>query len=370
MWVYYIEDEPHFDKVLPLDLEYNPKGAASFQKRMVPLLVRSFPVNALNFCAFSLLHVEHSTAELEPERHNWIKYGRNEDEKRHYRAINENVAAFLSSDVSCSHRSALIAVPNTLDSGAIDFYLQPMNRRVSTIPAMHDRTAGTGMLMAVNVFLSNAGELYAASAYEDGSVMIFVCRDDFRDLDAISNSAPSASWKWDRIYYTTPHKQPALSLAVSHSKDYFLTSAADSRIVKHPIPTPSPATESLPDAMVRNPIQKEKTTTSGQQSLNIRDDGLLFATACWDQAFRVYYCENLSIMFRLNWHRDGCTAVAFGHISEHFEFDDPPPNPIEQEWCRSALQRQRVLNALMDHWLVVGSKDGQISLWLMYKACD
>ena len=78
--------------------------------------------------------------------------------------------------------------------------------------------------MAIEIFLTTAGELYAATGFEDGHVMLYVCRDDFKDTVAMQ----SCDWRWDNIYSHKPHRQPVLSIALSPAKDYFISSAADS----------------------------------------------------------------------------------------------------------------------------------------------
>ena len=259
----------------------------------------------------------------------------------------------------------LIAVPNTLDSGGIDFYCLQLSRRVSTIPS----ETQTGMLMAIEIFLSTAGELYAATGFEDGHIMLYVCRDDFRDVVAMQ----SCNWRWDKIYSHKSHKQPVLSIALSPAKDYFISSAADSLLVKHPIPTPSPTGSSLLGAAKYSPLLVEKMGHMGQQGLRIRSDNLIFAAACWDRAFRVYRCQTINTMSTYNWHREGCNAVAFGEIDNNPGHDtDPPPYetnpafPTHRPNTLGAMLQQRAEKVQKTHWLAVGSKGGQISLWEMY----
>lgn len=393
VWGFHADDESSLNKVLPLDVgRVNNTGK-------LPSLVHSLPVNALNFCAFSLLFLG-NWRESRPVHHNWGSTNRQssqshtddtteqtggaekqgepklrvESKKAHQSENNqtaggEGAAKFQSVQAIIeSGIPSLIAVPNTLNSGAIDIYHLPSKRRVSTISA--ETSTETGMLMAVNIFITKSEELYAAASYEDGHVMLFACRDDFRDRDAIQSGGANASWKWDKIYSHKSHRQPSLSLDVSPSKTYFLTSAADSILVKHPIPTPSPASSSLPSAAATySPFNIQKASPAGQESLRIRSDGLVFATACWDDTVKVYRCQTVKPMTSINWHKEGCHAVAFGEVdsddgaSTGSLLDNPS---VLGAFTLAAVQRQRVVNVQYTHWLVAGSKTGRISLWDMY----
>lgn len=395
--MFHSHDEPFLNKTLPLDTAR--PGTPGKQ----PKLVYSLPVNALNFCPFSLLflddlddvgasdakshkfdtqergstigHTPKQSKDFGGEKGVFEPLGRHEttegaeqskEAKGHTQPKGEGDE---TSDIEYSPSRGLIAVPNTFNTGAIDVFHVPLKRRVSTIRA--DSFAQTGMLMAVSIFVSKAGHLFVASAFENGHVMLFACRDNFRDEDAIQKTDfTTTSWSWDRIYSHVSHKHPALSLDLAPSKAYFISSAADGVLVKHPVPDPSFTGYPLPD---NSPLVIQKTGQSGQQSLRIRSDELFFATACWDHAVRLYHCETLHLMTVLRWRKDGCTVIAFADValnsprsakSQAYESDTGSFHRLEN--TLGGLLRQRAEKVHKTHWLAVGTKKGQICLWDVY----
>lgn len=321
-----------------------------------PWLLHSLSVNALNFCAFGMLFLKDSIRQQEP-----------------------STDSSQTSSYDETQLSALIAVPNALNSGAIDIFHLPSERRISTIPA--DTDSNTGMVMAVHLLVSSSsGELYATCGYEDGRVMVFVrrCRLEEQDVLARVNGS-SSPWKWEKSYSNRPHTQPVLSLDVAPSKDYFLSSSADAALVQHPIPTPS----AVPGQIEESPLRTVNTKHSGQQGLRIRSDGKIFATAGWDCRVRVYSCKTMRELAVLKWHQDGCYAAAFAEISTDYTNAnstlpavDSRQDEVQHENSQITrrdgdsslveVQRQRNQKTQKTHWLAAGSKDGKISLWDIY----
>lgn len=240
--------------------------------------------------------------------------------------------------------------------------------------------------MAVRLLTSfSSGELYAASAYEDGQVMVLVRRGRLKEQDISSSaSGNSVPWKWEKLYSSRPHSQPVLSIDVAPSKDYFLSSSADAVLVKHPIPTPSAVVGYLEES----PLKTVNTKHAGQQGLRIRSDGKIFATAGWDCRTRVYSCKTMKELAVLKWHQDGCYAAAFAEVAiDSAGANDNPPTMATESRSQlhkrsehedahlmrrtegsslAAVQQQRNQKAQRTHWLAAGSKDGKISLWDIY----
>lgn len=359
MWRFRIQDEEFLDKTFPVDV----KEAAASQSgaRSQPWMLHSLPVNALNFCAFGMLLLEN------------VVHSEDKQESQ------PGVSANSSQSANDSRSPVLIAAPNALNSGAIDILNLPFERRVSTIPA--DTATNTGMVMAVHVFIVS-GELYAASAYEDGHVMVFVRRGQLREKDLLSTtSGHGVPWKWEMVYKARPHSQPVLSIDVAPSKDYFLSSSADALLVKHPIPSPG-----LAGHLEESPLKTIDTKHAGQQGLRIRSDGKIFATAGWDCRTRVYSCKTMKELAVLKWHQDGCYAAAFADVSadsspnetstigmasvpqkkDGDEQDSHLTKRNEGGFSLATVQHQRNEKAQRTHWLAAGSKDGKISLWDIY----
>lgn len=348
-----MKDEGFLDKTLPVDV----KEGVTAQSQ--PWMLHSLPVNALNFCAFDMIFLD-ALRSVDDE-----KQGSQEGP----------FSDTQSSQDSASQPPVLFAVPNALNSGAIDIFHLPLERRVSTIPA--DPATNTGMVMAVRLLLSSTGELYAASAYEDGQVMVFVRRSRLTEQEISSSaSGKGTAWKWEKLYASKPHTQPVLSIDVAPSKDYFFSSSADSVLVKHPIPNAGFVGVGHAEEKALKTIS---TKHAGQQGLRIRSDGKIFATAGWDARTRVYSCKTMKELAVLKWHKDGCYAVAFAEVSGDGSTASPTTNAESKpgdekdtqltkrnEGSLATVQQQRNQKAQKTHWLAAGSKDGKISLWDIY----
>jgi len=282
---------------------------------------------------------------------------------------------------SSTPRNILFAVPNALDSGGIDIFHLPSELRLSTIPS--DPAVKTGMVMAVNIFVASSGDIYVASAYEDGHVMVYVHKGPLTVTSFERGNIVSNPWKWERLYASRPHSQPVLSIDVSPRRDCFISSSADALIIKHPVPGPG----TIGDVPIINykeesPLKTMNTKHSGQQGLRIRSDGKIFATAGWDSRVRVYSGATLKELAVLKWHKDGCYSVAFGEVDPVSRQASPVKAESREmgketegnqgqlvqraDLSLAAVQNQRSMKIQQTHWLAAGSKDGKISLWDIY----
>jgi ASTRA-associated protein 1 len=134
----------------------------------------------------------------------------------------------------------------------------------------------------------------------------------------VYNISPSS---WSLIYCVKSHIQPVLSLTIHPSHENFYTTAADANLVQHPI------------AHATQPMNKVNTKHSGQTSIQIRKDGRILVSAGWDGSGRVYSATTLRQIAVLKWHTGGLQAAAFSDESDG------------------------------KTWIVLGGKDGKISLW-------
>lgn len=348
VWSLRAEDELSLDKILPVDAA----ASSNAEEKKKPELLHALPVNALNFCAFSLTFID----------------------------AFERTSSADSNDAQVkSGRNALFAVPNALDSGGIDIFHLPSEWRISTISS--DPSIKTGMVMAVNIFISSSGDLNVISAYEDGHVMAFVHKGPIDPADFEISKITSDPWKWEKLYASRPHSQPVLSLDVSPQLEYFMTSSADALIVKHPVLIPSSAGYVSAAPVVENsPLKTVNTKHSGQQGLRIRNDGKVFATAGWDSRVRVYSVKTMKELAVLKWHKEGCYAVTLGEVKAHIQ--SSPDQSLRSEnlvaevddgqvsknpdFSLAAVHDQRNRKIQQTHWLAAGSKDGKISLWDIY----
>ncbi|GAB1318630.1 Astra associated protein 1 Asa1 [Madurella fahalii] len=361
IWKLGADDESRLSTSLPLDPSPEP--------RPQPWILHMLEVNTMNFCSFT------------------------------YCPVSPELPASASSEI-------LVAVPNTLASEAIDIFHLPSQSRYHTVKLGEKN----GMVMALSLF-HQGQTLTLVAGYENGQATV-------AQLDDRGN--------WNTKYQAKCHSQPILSLDISPRRDFFLTSSADAIIAKHPLPAaqeakqaqetqpskdqsigntkPDAATtgKSLLSAALANetrPAPAEPTTTalrpqseplktvntkhSGQQSLRIRSDGRVFATAGWDSTVRVYSAKTLNEVAVLKWHKVGCYATAFAEIETETAAENTREAPAEgssqnqetQEGRDSTslttvpklveltVRDKRIRQAKTAHWLAAGSKDGKVSLW-------
>lgn len=165
-----------------------------------------------------------------------------------------------------------------------------------------------------------------------------------------------------------------LSMALSSSREFYITSSADAMIAKHPFPI----RKSIWNTELK-PITISQTKHSGQQGLRIRSDGKIFATAGWDARIRVYSAKTMNELAVLRWHKTGCYATAFAQTDVVIparikpEFDAIlDQNEVEERVITkkssavTGIQQRRDEVAQTTHWLAAGSKDGKVSLWDIY----
>lgn len=270
------------------------------------------------------------------------------------------------------------------------------------------------MVMSLRLFW-HEGYLTLIAAYESGLSVLAQLRE---------------GETWVTLYRTQVHTQPVLSLDMDPDKRFFLTSGADAVIAKHPIlatvsslkesqgtrlassktakgPSPSLLTTSLsprPSSTLppgqtspyieTQPLKTINTKHSGQQSLRIRSDGKIFATAGWDSKVRVYSTKTMSELAVLKWHNVGCYTVAFALLADEKPLD-PVKSSIRYKETNEkpesgmgtsdilgnrglthittlpkpgqlSVKDRRIKMAKEAHWLAAGSKDGKISLWDIY----
>lgn len=210
--------------------------------------------------------------------------------------------------------------------------------------------------MALNI-LADTSQIQVAAGYESGHTMVFV-QDD-----------PSAAFQ--RLYCARPHSQPILSLSIAPSHDCYFTSSADAILAKHPLP----CAQGIWKTELK-PFKVVQTKHSGQQGLQVRSDGRIFATAGWDGRVRVYAAKSMKEVAVLKWHKTGCYATAFASINnptsltglqtteEHEQ--DQAATVIDHSSAITTVQQRRNDKAQTTHWLAAGSKDGKVSLWDIY----
>lgn len=166
-------------------------------------------------------------------------------------------------------------------------------------------------------------------------------------------------------------KLAVLSLDLSPRFQCYFTSSADAIIAKHDLGAELEAKNTA------HPSQIAQTKHSGQQGLQVRSDGKIFATAGWDGRVRIYRSKQITEMAVLKWHKEGCYAVAFAQVEPIDPQSPGNGEPMATEEARrvtaqtvrnypGSVARERGERAEKTHWLAVGSKDGKVSLWDIY----
>ncbi|CAM1511002.1 Fc.00g085150.m01.CDS01 [Cosmosporella sp. VM-42] len=361
VWKVGEEDEKQLSTTLPVEDVPTP--------RLQPWILHLLEVNTLNFCSFAACAQEPGHIDNASE--------------------------------------ILVAVPNTLTSEAVDIYTLPSQSRIHTIRP-GDKN---GMAMCLALF-----------NYEDCLTLLAAFENGFATVHRLGSHG-----EWTTTYRSQAHAQPILSLDVHPGHEFFITSSADSIIVKHPIPitqqevalqpengervvevidTPktnpgtsllsaalqqgfsTPASSAAPRTLRewKDPLKQVNTKHSGQQSLKIRSDGRIFATAGWDSKVRVYSAKTLKELAVLKWHQVGCYAIAFSGLLESSDTsesprtlqDAPPSESASMEKSISSrnmsmvskgnatVKDRRVHQAKTAHWVAAGAKDGKVSLWDIY----
>ncbi|KAK4666754.1 Astra associated protein 1 Asa1 [Podospora pseudopauciseta] len=326
VWKLTAEHENVLSTSLPLD--------PSSQPRPKPWMLHVLQISTMNFCSFSYCPAYPDTSP----------------------------AAAAADEI-------LLAVPNTLSSESIDIFHLPSLARKHTVglPTSSSPDQKNGMAMSLSLFHHpTSHHLTLVAGYERG-------------LAAVYQLDPNTS-KWAVTYQSNPHTQPILSLDVSPDESFFLSSGADATIAKHPIPSCPPSS-----GIIQDPILTINTRHAGQQSLRIRSDNLIFATAGWDSMVRVYSVKTMKELAVLKWHQQGCYAVAFAAANTSPTTSPPqeePPRPDDKKpegshskevttqvpkmLVEQTPKQKRLHQARTARWLAAGSKDGRVSLWDVY----
>ena len=330
VWLLGGNDESTMEKTTPVET----KDISNSLARKQPWLLHEIPVNAMNFCSFAVCR----------------------DGMPRPRTSQNCIKSSSSID------PILFAVPNTVESAAIDVYQLPTRHRAATI--YKDRFINTGMVMALSI-QAETTKIQVAAGYESGHTMVFVQND------------PGASF--ERLYCAQTHTQPVLSLVISPCKEHYVTSSADANLCVHPFPI----SQTIWKTDLK-PLKTIATKHAGQQGLAYRSDGKILATAGWDSRVRVYSKKTMKEVAVLKWHKDGCYTTAFATIdpvisrpSSSSSDENRAAKGDSSEGSTNAMMRQassavstvqqrREEKARTTHWLAAGSKDGKVSLWDIY----
>ncbi|KAG6016698.1 hypothetical protein E4U41_004383 [Claviceps citrina] len=325
VWQLAEKDEGGMSTALPLD------GGPAGGERPRPWILHLLEVNTMNFCSFAACPAEGGSS-----------YTR-----------------FLASS-----SEILIAVPNTLASEAVDIYSLPSQKRTHTIKP----GSSNGMAMSLSL-------LHHHHHHHHHQTTLTLIAGFENGYTSVHQLCPSTG-AWTLTYRSQAHSQPILSLDVrprrdNSSNDCFFTSGADAIIAKHPVPTAQQEWKHAKKVV--------NTRHSGQQSLEVRSDGRIFATAGWDSRVRVYSCKTMEELAVLRWHKEGAYAVTFsdvgppdsrdrgrGGADADADADADAPAARNIDVSRLSISDRRSHRVKTAHWVAAGAKDGRVSLWDIY----
>ncbi|ANB14301.1 putative WD repeat-containing protein alr3466 [Sugiyamaella lignohabitans] len=319
----------------------NPDGSNSWK---TPWMVHSQDVNAMNFCAAAVCGTTIAVPntldsekidiyQLRPEfsRPFFAIQGKPDDTGKSQKTT--------SSNPSSAEPFAQVGGFDNLGAPGIGDEVFGDKRSIT----------GTGILMAVILT-----KTHLIAGYESGHVIVF---------DITTSGSPK------QVYADKSHQHPVLSLVYNKVDDTFLSSSADSLIIKHSISS-------------SEPLHVLNTKHVGLTSLDLRSDGRIFATAGWDGMVRIYTYSSMKTLaaFRGSEGRltdkTGINSVTFSPVQDS-EDDSSIPKPNEsaesatvttstRQVAANSLARARQRRARQSHWIAVASKDGRIRLSDIY----
>ncbi|KAF9223833.1 WD40 repeat-like protein [Gyrodon lividus] len=307
-------------------------GAASSTDLSIPPLHYSLDVNALNYCRFSLLPT-------------------------------------LSPD---SEITALIAVPNLVESSLADVWTLPDRTRLHAAIGDPQDTAATsfsdgraqiliGIIMSMHLYyvpLSSPctskapQELRLVCAYEDGGVVL-------RRRITNEGAQTIRGGGWEVVWKSKLHVESVMAMAVSKDCSFALTVSADHLVGRYDLDAPSTRTQSETTQLGRI----FRTKYPGNAAIAIRDDGRVCAIGGWDGKVRLYSTKGFKSLGTLVCHKESCQALTFassfnGHTTDRDsgnttlnEAEDDEDDMSDDE------KRQRA------RWIVTAGKDYRVSIW-------
>ncbi|KAG9781389.1 hypothetical protein KCU88_g3398, partial [Aureobasidium melanogenum] len=270
VWQVRSEDLNRLSQRLPAE-----QAAADTSTQARPWLLHSLSVNALNFCAFSMC---------------------DEEEDPHQQRQRQN---------SSAPTPQLIASPNGLDSGGIDIFQLPSEKRISQAPSQKDSSTESESLAAAS------GQQAAFSAY--AMIAKFSL--------ALSDRKEEGDLQPEKLVNTKHTGQQGLS--VRSDGKIFATAGWDARVRVY-------SSRTLKELAV---LKWHKV-------------------GCYATAFANILPDETTGVIESNSDHEASPGTSHAVTSSVSALD--------------MIKRQREEKARMTHWLAAGGKDGKISLWDIY----
>ncbi|KAL5486154.1 ASA1_1 [Sanghuangporus weigelae] len=292
-----------------------------------PQLRYSLDVNALNFCRLSLLPYSAPQA-----------------------------GSSSSSDAS---ESALVAVPNLIESSLADIWELPSCSRLHAaigkpeapeigmkswqIDSDGRDNAKTGILMSLHLFMKSE-KLHLLSAYESGEVALRQCIAEIAEKTIEGRG-------WECLWKSKQHNESVMAMAVSCDSSFALTVSADPTITRCRLDGPH-----------ENRLTKHRIKQTGNGSVALRSDGRVCAVGGWDGKIRLFSTKTFKPLGTLSYHTKSCQALAFAHSSALSSVPDTNVSHESEDENNDDDLTQEEKEA-RTRWLASGSQDHRIAVW-------
>ncbi|KAI9568290.1 WD40-repeat-containing domain protein [Boletus coccyginus] len=306
-------------------------GAASLADQPPPPLCYSLDVNALNFCRFSLLPSPSSDSDL----------------------------------------TALIAVPNLVESALADIWTLPNRTRLHAAIGDKEDTSATqfsdgrsgnksGIIMSMHVYYSPLTspstsraqrELRLLCGYEDGGVVLRRC--------TTPEGRQTVEGKgWEVVWKSRLHVESVMAMTVSKDCSFALTVSADHIVGRYELVRYYTSSSGSSSDPTDRSAQAFRTKHPGNGAISIRDDGRVCAVGGWDGRVRLYSTKSFKSLGTLVYHKENCHALAFasayvGRTTNLSGGDEDEDDMTDEE------KRQR------GRWLIAAGKDCRVSIWAL-----
>ncbi|EPQ52637.1 WD-40 repeat-containing protein [Gloeophyllum trabeum ATCC 11539] len=294
-------------------------GSAALPGLQTPSLLYAMDVNALNYCRFSL-------CPLPPPRRT-------------------------------GEISALLAVPNLIESSLADVWTLPSPQRLhaaigktewfSTPAADGHGGSKSGIIMSMHLFLTDTGELRILLGYENGAVTMW-------RYSRTDNETSVEGVGWESIWSHKLHLESVMAMAVTPDNSVALTVSADHIIGRYDLRTPEVA--------IQNACVAHKTKSIGHSTIAIRDDGRICAVGGWDGKIRLYSTKTLKPLGTLTLHKNACQALAFARYTARPAEKHATPTGSEDALGEDDDMTEEEREE-RTRWLVSGGRDCRVAIW-------
>ena len=196
-----------------------------------------------------------------------------------------------------------MAVPSSTSSQIDIIDLQSECEIQNLNPTQEETTVKYGMCMCITFPHGNKNQLLVG--YENGSILLWDTKDS------------------KIIHCISPHESPVMCMAFSEKYQRGISGSSNNKLCVWKL---NASDQSL------SMYKEIEVTNNGFNSIVVRHDSKIFATAGWDANIRIFSTKTLKQLAVLSYHNASIQALVFSE----------------------------------DFILAAGSKDGRISLWDVY----